>query len=299
VYSAARLQTCCFQQPSAARAFRTVKSELPGAPERWIASAAGRAKAAPVPAIEQPEQPAFPGRRDRVEASGELAYPASYSRLVTKVYTRAEADEILRRALAEEAEGGISHEDLVAAAREVGIPESAIEAAAERLGDHVEIERRVSLLRARKRRAWSRHLISFVIINLGIVAVDWLDGGGWFFQFPLVVWGVVLMLFGVMQLSPNPEALAKRAERELEKEQRRARWQQRRLPKGERQPWATSKSAKEFEAAVEQGVSALLSAAARAIQGVAGPRVRVDAGDEAESTEQQRRGRAPRARTPF
>ncbi len=220
---------------------------------------------------------------------------------MTKVYTRAEADEILRRALAEEAEGGISHEDLVSAAREVGIPEAAIEAAAERLGDHVEIERRVSLLRARKRRAWFRHVIMFVIINLGIFAVDWLDGGDSFFQYPLVIWGVVLMLFGVMQLSPNPEALAKRAERELEKERRRARWRQR-VPKSQRQPWAGSKSAKEFEAAVEQGVSALLSVAARAIQGVAGPRVRVDAGAEDESNEageQRRTGRAPRARSPF
>lgn len=220
---------------------------------------------------------------------------------MTKVYSRAEADEILRRALAEQAEGGIPHDDLVAAAREVGIPESAIEAAAERLGDHVELDRRVALLRRRKLRAFTRHLITFVIINLGIFGLDWLDGGTWFFQFPLIVWTVVLLLFAVMQLSPNPEALVKRAERELEKERRRERARQRRtLPKEERRRIAGENAKKleaEFEAVVEQGVSALLSAAARALHGLGGPRVRVDAGDDAESAEareERRRGRASR-----
>jgi len=55
---------------------------------------------------------------------------------VTKTYTRQEADEILRRALAAQpASDGISHDDLVAAAREVGIPTSAVEAAAVELSD--------------------------------------------------------------------------------------------------------------------------------------------------------------------
>jgi len=219
---------------------------------------------------------------------------------VTKVYTRAEADEILRRALAEQAEGGISHDDLVAAAREVGIPESAIAAAAERLGDHVELDRQVNLLRSRKRRAFVRHVVIFCIVNLGIFAVDWLDGGTWFFQFPLIVWGVLLMLLGVMLLAPNPEALARRAERELEKERRRERARQRRLPRGERGA-AARDGAREFEAAVEHGVSELMSAAAKALRGLGGPRVRVDSADEEGGSERgdARTGRAPRARGRF
>ena len=215
---------------------------------------------------------------------------------MTKIYTRAEADEILRRALAEQAEGGIPHEDLVAAAREVGIPESAIEAAASQLGDHVELDQRVAALRRRKRRAFSRHVCVFAIVNLGILAYDWLDGGAWFFPFPLVVWSVVLMLFGLMQLAPNPESLAKRAERELAKDRRRARWKRLAQPKSERSKTGPSPGAREFEAAVEHGVSELLSVAARALRGIAAPRVRVDGGENDDVDGQNTRSarRSPR-----
>jgi hypothetical protein len=217
---------------------------------------------------------------------------------VTKIYTRAEADEILRRALAEQADGGISHDDLVAAAREVGIPEAAIEAAASQLGEHVEIERRVGLLRQRKQRAFFRHVLTFVIVNAGVFMFDWLDAGAWFFQFPLLVWSVILMLFGVMQLAPNPEGLARRAERELEKERRRERWRRKLLPKSEQPRTTVREGAREFEAAVEHGVSELLSAAARALRGVGGPRMRVDTGETREDETQgpeQRARRTPRA----
>lgn len=214
-------------------------------------------------------------------------------------YTRAEADEILRRALlAEQAEGDLSHDELLAAAREVGIPESAIEAAAEQLGEHYQLERHVGRLRQRKRRAFVRHLVTFAIMNGGIFAFDWFDGGPWFFQFPLIVWTVILMLFGVAQLSPNPEALARRAERELEKERRREAARRKRLERGEKKAIPASDAARQFEAAVEQGVSTLLTAAARAIRGLDGRRVRVETdAEEAETgpAGRERAQRSPRA----
>src|SRR5688572_24818259 len=107
---------------------------------------------------------------------------------VPKTYSREEADEILRRALAEQAADGISHDDLVAAAREVGIPEGAIEAAASQLGEHRSVKERVDLLRQQKRRAFVRHLLSYLIANGGIFLFDYFDGGPWFFQYVLIVW---------------------------------------------------------------------------------------------------------------
>lgn len=213
-------------------------------------------------------------------------------------YTRAEADEILRRALAEQTEGDISHEDLVAAAREVGIPEASIEAAADRLGDHRELQHQIALLRRRKRRAFVRHLVVFTIINAGIFAFDWFDGGPWFFQFPLIVWGVVLTLFALIQLAPNPESLARRAERELEKQRRREAARRKRLAKGDKKTLPPGAAMREFEAAVEQGVSTLLSAATRAIRGMEGKRIRVEgdgpAAQPPDQEEEQRRQRVSR-----
>ncbi len=200
---------------------------------------------------------------------------------MSRSYTREEADEILRRALQQQATDGVSHDDLVAAAREVGIPTEAIESAAAQLGERRVVEQRVQLLRKRKQSAFVRHLITFLIVNTGIFLIDRLDGPPWYFHWPLIIWGIVLVLAGLRQLAPNHEALARRAERELERERKKEEKRRQRAQRayaraqGIRNP---SEGASEFEAAVEEGVSALLSAAARAIRGLTpeNQRVRVE-----------------------
>lgn len=212
---------------------------------------------------------------------------------VPKTYTREEADEILRRALQTQTFDGISHDDLVAAAREVGIPSDAIEAAAADLGDHHALNERVLKLRLRKRAAFFRHLVIYLIANAGIFLVDWVVKGEQFFLYPLIIWGVIVALFGVGQLAPDADALLRQAERELEKERRKE--ARRRRTDGPRKPGG--RVTQEFEAAVEEGVSALLGAAAGAIRGLSqrGPRVRVDENERADAgagpDPEQNRGR--------
>jgi 2TM domain-containing protein len=186
---------------------------------------------------------------------------------VSKTYTRREADEILRRALAVQPADGISHDDLVSAAREVGIPDGAIEAAAQQLGEDQRILERAALIRRRRRTAFLRHLLIYVVVNAGIFFVDRADGGAYWFQYPLIIWGVILAAVGIAQLAPDQRSLTRRAERELEREQRRA---QRRMRAAARREGtsAARDGAKEFEAAVQEGVSSLLSAAARTIRGL-------------------------------
>jgi len=221
---------------------------------------------------------------------------------VPRTYSREQADEILRRALAQQAADGISHDDLVAAAREVGIPETAIEAAASQLGEHQVVRERVALLRSQKRRAFARHLLSYLIVNGGIFLFDMFDGGPWFFHYLLIVWGIILLLFGIRQLAPEEAGLVRKAERELERERRRA---ERRRPRAERASNSGSQlpgAAREFEAAVQDGVSSLMTAAAKAIRDYAPgqkPRYRAGEGEAAEETRSNdeqgtthRRGRA-------
>lgn len=184
---------------------------------------------------------------------------------VSKTYTRQEVDEILRRALASQAADGISHDDLVAAAREVGIPGAAVEAAALELGESRLVGERVAQLRRRLRGSFLRHALVYLVVNAGIFYVDRADGGAWFFQYPLIAWGVLLVLLAILQLAPDQRSLTRRAERELEKERRRAQRRQRatRVAGSPQQH-----GAREFENAVQEGVGALLSAAARAIRGL-------------------------------
>jgi hypothetical protein len=215
---------------------------------------------------------------------------------VPKTYTREEADEILRRALSQSQPGaaaeGISHDDLVAAAREVGIPEASILAAADQLGEHALVTERMTKLRGRKRRAFVRHLVVYLLIA-GLmylsVATDLFSvapEGLAFLRVPMVLWAMLLVLFGFFQLAPNQEKLQKRAEREIARERRVAE-RQRRLAEKSRGAGRSRapNGAKEFEAAVQEGVSALLSGAARAIRGLSPAerqgRFRVDEAEEA------------------
>jgi hypothetical protein len=198
---------------------------------------------------------------------------------VSRTYSREEADEILRRALEHQGEDGISHDDLLAAAGEVGIPSSAVEAAVSQLGEHQLVRQRMELLRRKKRRAFARHLLTFLIVNGGVFLFDKFDGGPWFFHYPLIVWAIVLMLTGLRQLAPGEAELQRKAERELERDRRRADRQRQRgrthLPG----------AARELESAVQDGVSALMSAAAKAVRDYSPgqkPRYRADEGSPEE-----------------
>ena len=185
---------------------------------------------------------------------------------MTKTYTRQEVDEILRRALSEKSVEGISHDDLLAAAREVGIPSSAIEAAAAELGDNQRIAERAELIRRRKRASFLRHLLVFLVVNAGIFFVDQADGGAFWFQYPLVIWGVILLALGITQLAPDRQRLERRAERELDRERRRMHKRRRLAARAAGEPGTSA--AQEFETAVQDGLSTLLSSAARAIRGL-------------------------------
>jgi len=182
---------------------------------------------------------------------------------------------------------GIAHEDLVAAAREVGIPEGAIESAAEQLGEHRVLKERVEYLRAQKRRSFAHHLLTYLIVNGCIFAFDYFDGGPWFFHFPLIIWGMVLLLIGLRQLAPNEEKLVRRAERDLLRQRRRDDRQRRRAHPAAAAAAAKEKipgAAKEFEAAVTEGVSAMMQAAAHAIRNLTPAQKRYRA-DEADGDE--------------
>lgn len=209
---------------------------------------------------------------------------------MSRTYSREEVDEILRRAAQRGGHGEptLSREELVDAAREAGIDPDAVHAAADEVDTGVVLERiptedeAVAAWQARRRRRFTTHALTWLVVCGGLLVINLLAGGALWFQWPLASWGILVALqaIGTFQ-SATPEQLERvrerhrkktqEARRRLEKQQRkieaaqrsaaqdRAK-QQRKIDRARRQDTAAL-----FEAAVEEGVAALLEAATRTL----------------------------------
>lgn len=192
----------------------------------------------------------------------------------TPSYTQEEVNEILRRALAQEAgrESVLSHDDLVDIATEAGIDRSSLDQAiADLAQEHVrELARRgeaaeIAAERRLELKRFSASLVSYATLNVFIYLVATRLLGSSFWVWPLLGSGALLALKLRHVLFPyeNIVRRRKRERRQREKERRaalRADW-------GKRIFSATGEAApdpaKAFEAVVEKGVSVLLAVAAR------------------------------------
>jgi hypothetical protein len=129
-------------------------------------------------------------------------------------YTDDEARAIFERALSNQSETGIGHEELIAAAAEVGLSREAVERAVVQ----AEREARQAIL-ARRRQRLRNHLVPFVAVNSFLFVINWLTSpGAWWFLFPLVAWALGLFFHAWAALSS--EVSLKALRRELGRSQR-------------------------------------------------------------------------------
>ncbi|WP_437580233.1 2TM domain-containing protein [Sorangium sp. So ce887] len=190
-------------------------------------------------------------------------------------YTEAEVRAILGRALRDAQARDVSHDELVAAAEEIGISRDAIEVASRDV-EHVrgEEEARAEIV-ARRRRGFRSHLFSFVAVNAFLFAVNALTPGPWWFFWPLLAWGLGLAFHARAALSSDVSP--RRLRRELERSAARARREQERRLKEQRRverlerKQRLERSAEELGHAVEEGVATVLSRIAQEIRGSAPP----------------------------
>ena len=195
-------------------------------------------------------------------------------------YTDEQARAIFERALRVEADGRMGHEELVAAAAEVGLSRQVVESAVAELElAQAEREAKNAILGRRRRRLYN-HLVPFVAVNAFLFLVNWLTTpGAWWCLFPLFGWGLVLFFHAWLALSRRVSPGALR--RELARSERR---QRRTLGELAREA-AHSSSRKRLEDgakllgnAVEGGVAALLGRLAQ--QPGTGVRVEPEQRDE-------------------
>ena len=201
-----------------------------------------------------------------------------------RTYTDAQVREILRRAVERGSDaGGLGHDDLMAAAREVGIAAEAVENAITELEAEGELTEELAKLKSERRHDLASNFATWAIVNTGLFGIDWATGGGWWFFWPLGTWGIFLLLRLKGELFANPTEDRKTAERRIElRRQQREREQAEARRRSERQKRPDFSG---LEGVIERGVEELLGAAARRVSG----RIRVDAGDRQDEQQEPRR----------
>ncbi len=112
--------------------------------------------------------------------------------MAQRKYSRQEVDAILGRAIEREDHGELAHEDLLAAAREIGIPEDAIETAAIEIAAERSERTELMELRRDQWRGFVAHLIPYVMVNALLVTINVLTTHFPWAVFPALGWGIGL-----------------------------------------------------------------------------------------------------------
>jgi hypothetical protein len=207
-----------------------------------------------------------------------------------RTYTDAEVREILRRAVERgNVSGGLAREDLIAAAQDAGISASAVETAIRELDGERDLNEEIAKLSRERRHEATSSVATWGIVNTGLFAIDWANGGGWWFYWPLCIWGLFVGLKLKGALLPNPAHERQEAERRLA---RRERQRERERAEARRREAQASKQVRGgLDGVIERGVEDIFDAAARRI---GGKRVAVesseDDGASEERTAEPRRG---------
>jgi hypothetical protein len=197
-------------------------------------------------------------------------------------YSDREVEAILRRAIEEQVEAGdkLGHEELVAAAMEVGLDEDAVERAIAELGDERSDAQIRASLKSRRRHRWLRHLVLYLTVAGGLLGLHALALTGAWVYWLAFGWGIPIALGAFNGLrDTTDEEVAGERKRMNRKERRRAEAEARRESKRRREEEKAQERARreqrrhkrsraedELEHVIEEGVGLLLAAAARKLR---------------------------------
>lgn len=192
----------------------------------------------------------------------------------SRTYSDEEVEAIFRRALERQVEDGdgFAHDELIAAAREVGLDEASIDRALLEVDSQRSAVAVRERLTKKQREAWLRHFVTYLVVVGGSLAMH---GLGFFGAWPIFMafgWGIGMALhtFGAFR-GPSDEAVEKVIVRQNRKARRAAKARERveakRRAKAERTRRPKHAPVKgELEHVIEEGVSLLLAAAAKKLR---------------------------------
>jgi hypothetical protein len=127
------------------------------------------------------------------------------NRFTSRQYSKDEVDRIIRRALKLKKEDSISHQELIDTAREFGIDRQTLDSAIEEDRKVFEKEqaRRDKIVRRKAR--FHRHLWSYIIVIGGLLIINVMTPGPWWFQWPAFGWGIGLAFNFKAAYFPMPQ----------------------------------------------------------------------------------------------
>ncbi len=96
---------------------------------------------------------------------------------------------------------GLTLEQLVHVADEVGISREAVERAIVDQTRRKASDRREAKKRVRRRMRFIRHAMVFAVVISALLLIDVLNGGGWWFYYVAALWGAVLAIQGMRFLT--------------------------------------------------------------------------------------------------
>ena len=135
-------------------------------------------------------------------------------------YSPDEVSRIIKRAFRPGQEDAISHQDLLEIARELGVePDRLDEAIEQELAGRDMEEAREKWLRHR-RSSFKGHLWSFFIVIIALLLINIFAGGGWWFQWPLLGWGIGLAFHFRSAFFPDERQVERGARRMLARSRR-------------------------------------------------------------------------------
>ncbi len=89
---------------------------------------------------------------------------------------------------------GLTFDQLVHVAQEVGISRAAVERAVRDEGKRQKIDAREARKRVRRRMRFVRHAMVYAFVVTALLLIDVLNGGGWWFFYVAALWGAILAI---------------------------------------------------------------------------------------------------------
>ena len=110
----------------------------------------------------------------------------------SRQYDTDAVSRIIRRALKLKQAHGISYQDLVDTAREIGLDPQTVETAIELEQKANRKEKIRTLRRKRRKMGFYSHLWSYLIVNGALLLINNFTSGPWWFQWSVLGWGIGL-----------------------------------------------------------------------------------------------------------
>ncbi|HEX8792843.1 MAG TPA: 2TM domain-containing protein [Polyangiaceae bacterium] len=179
---------------------------------------------------------------------------------MARSYSRDEVQAILSSALEQQHAQGelLTHDELLAIGKELGVSRDAIERAVAGVGDDAEVERQVRVRVQGMRRAFLLHLVPFVLVNIILAQINLLTSDVPWFLFPLLGWTIGLVCHAIVALAPNRDKIERQVRRRIEREREK---QRRKLERG-----ALADGARRVAEAVHDRTAEMLHAVADALE---------------------------------